>query len=326
MKRTVSKILLLAACMMAGFGSACCQEVESYVYAERGSTKLKLDVYRPQQPREDKACVIYVFGGGFKEGSRNNRTSTQDCTMLAERGFTVISIDYRLRLRTVNFDTVKLLKAHRLFEEAIAMAVEDCASAIAYVWDHAVALDIDRENIVLTGASSGAITVLQLDYCRTNHLSIVDNLPDEFAPSAIISYAGAVYCRNGQLKYSLPPAPTCFVHGTKDRIVNYRRLRGSLHSSLNGSHVLAKTFDKRHYSHWIMRYKDRGHEAATYLSHTLDEFTAFVDAALGGRTMFYDMTCEDAALYRTPYTNFTILDLYKRHPAPHKTNNKSKWK
>ncbi|MBQ9473328.1 MAG: alpha/beta hydrolase [Bacteroidales bacterium] len=316
--------ILLCVTLLLGAMPCVAQEVESYVYAERGRTQLRLDVYRPQHPRSDHACVMYLFGGGFREGARNNKESVRSCTMLAEKGFTVVSIDYRLRLRTVNFDTVRLTRAYRLFEEAISMAVEDCASALAYVWERAMALDIDRDKIILTGSSAGAITVLQLDYCRANHLRVADALPDDFAPAAIISYAGGVYCRNGQLKYNEPPAPTCLVHGTTDKIVAYRRLHSSLHTSLYGSSSIAKTFSKRGYSHWIMRFKDRGHEAATYLSHTGEEFTAFVDAALSGRTMFYDFTCEDAALYRTPFSKYTLIDIYMRQPvkrgkAPSKT-------
>ena len=60
-------LLLFAFC----FTLAQAQEVETYPFVQRDST-LFLDVYRPAQAREDKACVLAVFGGGFVGGERNN--------------------------------------------------------------------------------------------------------------------------------------------------------------------------------------------------------------------------------------------------------------
>lgn len=294
--------------MLAASGLSSAQQ--TYRYALRGDKELKLDFYVPQQPRADRACVVYMFGGGFFSGARNDTASKVACAALAERGFYVASLDYRLGLRDVDFDTVHLLRAYRIFERAIRMSVEDCSEAVAYLCCHARELGIDTARIILTGSSAGAIAVLQTDFCRANAMPEAAKLPQGFVPAAVIPYAGAIFVDHRKLEYATPPAPTCFFHGTTDRVVNYDRFRSSLHSSLNGANKVEKVFRKNGYSHWILRFEERGHEVASYLPYTLEEFAAFADAALRGRVMLYDAKCTDQALQRTKWSKMSLFDLY----------------
>lgn len=298
--------IVVFAILLFSFG--CCWAQQTYTFARRDTLELKLDVYQPQSPRADHACVLYVFGGGFFSGERDNEYSKKCCQMLADRGFVAVSIDYRLYLK--NAPKVPLLKMYTLFDTAIRWGVEDCSDAVAYLWEHAGTLHIDPSRIILTGSSAGAITVLQTDYCRANALPASSALPVGFVPAAVIPYAGGIFCRNHDLEYKTPPAPTCFFHGTCDRIVNYKRLRGSLGTSLFGAKSVAKVFEKNGYNYWIMRFQDRGHEIAIALPPTIDEFCAFVDAVLAGRKMQYDATCVDAAVPQTEWTHMSIFDLY----------------
>ena len=281
---------------------------QTYTYATRDTLPLKLDLYQPATPRGDGACVLYVFGGGFAVGARNDSASTVACRLLADKGFTVVSIDYRLYMR--HAPKVPLLKAYTLFDTAINQAVEDCSDAIAFVCDHAREWNIDPTRIILTGSSAGAITVLQTDWCRANSLPLVASLPKDFRPAAVIPYAGGVNCRNGQLHYATPPAPTCFFHGTVDRIVAYKRFRGSVHGALYGAATVVKEFKKKGYSHWILRYEDRGHEVAGALPSTVDEFCAFVDATLCGHHMAYDATCVNSEIRQSRWTHMSLFQLY----------------
>ena len=301
-------IVLIATLLFAAHGFA----QQTYVFASRDTAELKMDVYQPQHPRSDNACVVYVFGGGFVSGQRNDKYSVKCCQLLADRGFVAVAIDYRLYLK--HAPKVPLLKMYTLFDTAIRWAVEDCSEAIAYLWDHAGELKIDPSKIVLTGCSAGAITVLQTDYSRVNKLAAASKLPAGFVPAAVIPYAGGIMCRNNELKYASKPAPTCMFHGTSDRIVNYKRFRGSLGTSLFGTDRVAKVFAKNKYNYWVLRFEDRGHEIAISLPPTIDEFCAFVDAALSGREMQYDATCTDAAVPLTEWSRYTIFDLYvKKH-------------
>ena len=296
--------------MLVGCLAAVAQVPETYVFALRDTHELKLDVYRPSKPRSDRACVIYVFGGGYVTGRRDDSLSVASCQRLSEKGFTAISIDYRLGIKGVNFDTVGLFHLSRPFRRAIDMATEDVCEAVAYIWSHAQYLGIDRTKIVLSGCSAGAIAVLQADYCRANRLQQAAALPADFVPMAVIPYAGAIYCRNGQLKYGTPPAPTCFFHGTTDRVVNYKHFRANLRERLNGANTVVKVFKKYKYPYWIFRFTDRGHEVATYLPNTIEEFCCFVDQVSAGRVTYYDLTCEDKALGPTAWSKLGLVKLY----------------
>ena len=301
MKKIVVIVLVMFFCL-----GLCAQQ--TYTFLNRDTLEMKLDVYQPQRPRADKACALYVFGGGFFSGHRNDEYAKRCCQLLADRGFVAVAIDYRLFLKQAH--KVPLLRMYTNFDTAIRWAVEDCSAAIAYLCGHAAELNIDPTRIVLTGSSAGAITVLQTDFCRANSQPEAAALPPEFKPAAVIPYAGAVFCRNRDLRYATPPAPTCFFHGTCDRIVNYKRFRGSLHTSLFGASTLARHFDRNDYNYWMMRFQDRGHEIAIALPPTIDEFCAFVDAVFSGRVMQYDATCTDAAVPTCKWTHMSIFDLY----------------
>ena len=173
MKKTWILLAILSFCGVM----ATAQTKETHAFAERDSV-LYLDVHRPLKPRDDKAAVIAVFGGGFFTGARDNQYQLALADSLTHRGYTVISIDYRLGLKDslMVAEHNSLFKLTDLFQYCIDIATEDCADAVAWTIAHASELDIDPSKIVLTGSSAGAITVLQLDYCRANHLTLVSAL------------------------------------------------------------------------------------------------------------------------------------------------------
>lgn len=307
MLKKLSIILLLLTVAL----SAMAQEVRTYTFAQRGDRAMQMDVYTPKTPRSDKACVVYVFGGGFFTGGRTDKESVLSCKTLAENGYTAVAIDYRLGVTAGRYDSLGVFHLNQLFTEAIDMAVEDLSSAIAYVWDKADEMGIDRDHIILTGASAGAITVLQTDYYRCNNQPRTSALPPTFKPLAVLPYSGAVFCRNNARHYASAPAPTCFFHGTKDKIVDYKQFRFGFKKVLVGSDRLDKLFDKNGYSHWIFRFDAIGHEVNQYLPLTMTEFNAFIDMVEQGRTTFYDAHCQDSRLKPTEWTKKTIFDLYK---------------
>ncbi len=274
------------------------------------TTPLLMDIYYPEHRRPDSTVVVYFFGGGFFSGARDSSSALYAVDALLKQGYVAVSVDYRLGLRMVNFDTVKVSRITNVFYYSINMAVEDCSQAVQYLVRHSRDLGLKPEKMVLTGSSAGAITVLQTDYCRCNDLPQASALPQGWKPLAVIPYSGAVLCHKGDMHYRQTPAPTCFFHGTYDKIVNYNRFRSTGRNILYGSNQLAKVFQKNRYPYWIMRFQDRGHEVSVYLPNTIQEFNAFVETALAQRVTFYDATCEDAALKESPYSHFNIFNLY----------------
>lgn len=301
--------------LLAGFfflllGSVSAQK--TYPFVQRDST-LYLDVYRPAQPRADKACVMALFGGGFISGERNNKYQRTVAQLLVERGFTVVSIDYRLGLK----DTAKIATFSGIsgmldmFQYCIDIAVEDCAAAVAWVCNHAEELDVDTSKLVLTGSSAGAITVLQLDWCRANGLNPAATLPHGWKPAAVVPYAGAIMS-HGSPTWKTPPAPTMLMHGTKDKIVAYSTYPPILTYALYGADRVFKQFKKQNYPCWIVRFEGIGHEVASWLPGSVDFFCGFVNQALAGRITTLDATMNDSKLVPTRWTEMTLKDLYAK--------------
>lgn len=269
MRRFVLVALLLAA--VSAWGQEGC---ETYVYAGRDSA-LRLDVWRPATPRADSACVVAVFGGGFVTGARNDSYQREVARVLTERGFTVVSPDYRLGLKdsamVAHYSNISGVRT--LFQWVIDMAAEDVAAACAWVVAHAKELGVRADRMVLTGSSAGAIAVLQLDWCRANGKAEASALPEGWKPAAVVPYAGAIMCK-GKPQWKTPPAPTMLMHGMKDKIVAYKRFPPMVGHALYGADVVAERMRKGGYPLWIVRFEDVGHEVASWLPGSVDLFCA----------------------------------------------------
>ena len=125
--------MLLAAALLAVGAEAAAQTRQTVVFAERDSA-LRLDIWKPAEPRPDSACVVALFGGGFVGGARDNELQTEIARLLTARGYVVVSPDYRLGLR----DSAMVARygglggATKLFRWVIDLAAEDCAAAVAW--------------------------------------------------------------------------------------------------------------------------------------------------------------------------------------------------
>lgn len=96
-----------------------------------------LDVYRPVERSAPLPVVLYVHGGGFRILSKDSHFIMG--LAFAKRGFVVFNINYRLAPR------------HRY-----PAALEDCATALAWVVENAAAYGGDASRLVLAGESAGA--------------------------------------------------------------------------------------------------------------------------------------------------------------------------
>jgi acetyl esterase/lipase len=104
-------------------------------YATVDGHELLLDIHRPaERAGEPAPCVIYVHGGGWNSGSREDSPNY----LLAESGFVTISIDYRLT------DIA-----------AFPAQIHDVKSAIRWVRANAGELGIHPDRIGIWGHSAG---------------------------------------------------------------------------------------------------------------------------------------------------------------------------
>jgi predicted esterase len=248
----------------------------TFIYAVKDSVGLGLDVYRKADFTGDSArpCVIFVFGGAFVGGHRDDSIYQPYFHSLAEHNYTVLSISYRLGLKGVShlskFNTAPLRRA-------IDMAVEDTYDATAWSIAHAGLLGIDTTRIILCGSSSGAITVLEADFYKRNYKPIAHALPANFEYAGILAFSGAILSYDGSLKYRSAPTPTMLFHGTADKIVPYNKIR-FFNKGFYGSSSIANTFRKNNYSFFIYREKGLGHEVAVLpMYKNLPEILDFLD-------------------------------------------------
>lgn len=195
--------LLLPIVLLAGT-----LQKETRIYKEVEGIQLQLDLYKTDSATIlPQPCLVFVFGGGFKEGERDAAYYLPYFQYFANKGFTVASIDYRLGMK--GKEAPGLLNFKPL-QQAIEMAVTDLYAATNYLLEHADELNIDPSLVIISGSSAGAITVLQADYMERDNHPVAKVLPDDFRYAGVISFAGGIFSKEGLPSYTQRPAPTLF--------------------------------------------------------------------------------------------------------------------
>lgn len=115
-------------------------------YVDDGDQFHKLDILKPVLGSENGITLFYIHGGGYLYGTKE--MSQIFCSWFVNKGFTVISINYRL----MNDDDVD-------FKEQI----KDVYAALKYVYDNRHNFDVDFSNLCLMGDSAGGHMALMLD-------------------------------------------------------------------------------------------------------------------------------------------------------------------
>lgn len=261
-------LFLLCAMTLGGFA----QDMKTFQYAERDTLNLYLDFYTPENVNDSTICIVYVFGGGFIGGHRDGKWEKAYFQQLVDEGFQVAAIDYRLGLKDAKnlgiFNTEPL-------EKAIYMATEDAISAIAYLLEHGKELRINKDWIVMVGSSAGAITSLQTDYALCNGYLNASLLPDDFRLAGVVSYAGAIFSKEGAVKYAKhAPAPTMMFHGKSDNLVAYDKIQ-FFNKGFFGTNSLVKRFEKFGYPYFARRFEGYGHSVAAGGPLTVDDLLWF---------------------------------------------------
>lgn len=245
------------------------------VYAVKGADTLRMDIYK-KHPADafKKPCILFVFGGGFFMGRRDDTLFNRYFNRLAAAGFTVVSIDYRLGLlhekQPSIFNTLPL-------KNAVDTAVSDLYTATNVILARADSLQIDPGQIILSGSSSGAITVLEAEWHARNRVPMAQVLPADFTYRGVIAFAGGLVSYTGKPAYRNPPAPTMLFHGTADNIVPYNKIK-LFNRGLFGSKWIAKLYRKEKYPYYFQFETAMGHEVAgTPMLYNMDEILWFIE-------------------------------------------------
>ena len=260
----MKRILVLFALFAAAAGYAQTVEKQTFVYAVKQTDTLRLDRYVALTPdSRTKPCLMFVFGGGFVGGRRDNASFLSYFEYYARKGYVVVSIDYRLGMK-------KAMQAGTLSEETfpeawittLAMATGDLYDATAYVCDHASAWGVDKTRIVASGSSAGAITVLMGEYGICNgHPLAAGKFTQDFSYAGVIAFAGAVCDTQDSLRWKRDPAPMLLFHGDADRNVPYGTI-GVDGVWLFGSKSIADDLARRRVPHAFYSVAETNHSMA----------------------------------------------------------------
>ena len=277
--------------------------------AERDTCSLIMDVYMPEDNAVLHPCIVYIYGGGFILKGQRESYVTGFCQRAANDGFVAVAPDYRLGLKgQMSKSYVGMVKP---LDKAIHMAVEDVYSAISYIIENAEDLRVDTSKIILAGTSAGAITALQMDYELGNNTEYVAYMPYGFRFAGVISCSGAIFSRNGVPTYNVQdPAPTFFLHGTKDKLVTYNKIQ-FLNIGFFGSNAIAKQFKSKGYPYVFYRYEGRSHEVSAFNIPEYDAIMQFInECALGDKRYMVEKTITDLQLNQSTVLNWNTTDLF----------------
>ena len=281
----MQRIVLTLWCLL------CCttlygQEIvrHTYHYATHCGEELYLDRYvAEEQCDTPRPCMIFAFGGGFVQGSRDVDYYRIFFEHLAREGIVVVSIDYRLGLKNLpKIDSARAMID--IFDNAITIAVQDMYCATNFVYANAKEWCVDPTKIMLSGSSAGAITALQAEWLRSNDDSLAEVLPEGFRYAGVVSCAGAIFSRHGRPKFATSPAPMLLFHGTSDSNVPYD------HASLfgvgfYGSEYITRQLDKLNSPYWFYSVEYADHRlAGTPLFEQCDLIVQFIrEFVIAGR-------------------------------------------
>ncbi|MBK8656618.1 MAG: alpha/beta hydrolase [Haliscomenobacter sp.] len=183
----------------------------SAIYAQKDEEDLGLDWYQPaEETAAPEFLVLFVHGGGFSEGRRDDPRYVQFARKLAQRGIWVMSLSYRLSMKGRSFgcDQQASVKA-----ETFRKAAEDIWDATAYALQYVESAGIPVPRIVLCGSSAGAEAVLHAAFWPE------PALPAGFRYAAVVGMAPAIMHLEWITRENA--IPSLLFHGVDDPLVPY---------------------------------------------------------------------------------------------------------
>ena len=246
-------------------------QVKNLQYAEVDGKPLLLDLYLPEKP-EGSPLVIWVHGGGWKGGSKQN------CFVkwLSNFGYTVASINYRL------VDIAKW-----------PAQLHDCKGAIRWLRANAQTYGYNPDCVIAAGASAGGHLVALLGTTGDSEElegNVGGNSEQSSRVQAVVDYYGAtdfllrsrtqswkvnklgsvVYnllggpanqlvdkAKQASAKFHVTPddAPLLVFHGGKDTTV-----------LMNQTDAIEEAYKKHNLPVTVYRLKDAGHGGFVFYS------------------------------------------------------------
>jgi hypothetical protein len=279
----------------------------TYTATAGGNTPELMDIY---QPHGDSTClrhlVIFLHGGAFFQGSKNDGDMEFLCHRFAQRGYVAVTINYRLAP-----NLAYLYDSNQIFKYAYE-AMSDLKAAVRYFYKDAALTNqwnIDTNAIFIGGSSAGAIAA---DFAATlDSVSEIDSAFQSIAianggidgnsgnagystkVNAVASLAGAVNSLSW-IKASTPP--TVFCQGTADGTIPYDcglallQYTYGLYHTINfcGSGEMAPKMDSLGIHYSLLPFQGSGHvpwDTNSVIANRMDSAVA---------AFFYSVHCAQA--------------------------------
>lgn len=252
-------------------------EVETLTYATKDGEDLELDIYLPQaDAEEERATLIFMHGGGFAGGKRNDEKIVDFCSQMANHGYVVASISYRLTRKGKPKGMGCKCPVNEKLNTFYA-AVEDLQDATFFLIENRHQFAINPQKIILAGSSAGAESVLNAAY-QPPYCYGLDSGPVSFA--GVISLSGAI--PDTTVLYDESAVPSLLFHGTEDRLVPYasaphhycdKEDEGYL--ILHGSYTISEKLRNLNTPYWLHTSCGAGHEI--HSSPLVDYFDTIIE-------------------------------------------------
>ncbi|VXB96170.1 conserved exported hypothetical protein [Flavobacterium sp. 9AF] len=269
------------------------------------STTLKMNIYIPKNDTlTRRPVIIFAFGGGFVNGSRNEASMVKLCETFAKKGFVTASIDYRLGMN---------IGDEELSKRAVYRALQDGRSAVRFFRKNASLYGIDPNQIYISGHSAGAFLAYQAVYLDKDSerptstrnyfgrpdLGALDAIGDNKtyangnlvsgAANGVMGFAGAI----GDLNYieNSNDTPGIYFHSSNDSTVPFNCgepfsyiswLPGLNLPTVYGSNLMNKRANQTNTIHSFYSYSNRGHNVH------FDGTNLYSDISINGSQFFYD--------------------------------------
>lgn len=205
---------------------------------------LKLDVYEPNNKQKNRPAYMFIHGGSFINGSKQQAAIIELAHFYTSRGWVFIAIDYRL---SSDFGTVPqewLNYAVHIPPERVSQflamypAQRDAKAAVRWLVANAETYSINTNYISIGGASAGAIIAISIGISNeedfrdeidiNNDLTLsTSNLHQSYSVQTIIDYWGSkigldllenIY---GKSYFNGKIPPLFIAHGTEDATVPF---------------------------------------------------------------------------------------------------------
>ena len=145
MNRTFALFLLMAGSVSAAESAV---RVTTDVAFLAPGREEKLDLYLPAAPAAGKLspAVVWIHGGGWTGGTKNENRAKEICGVLAGAGYVCVSINYRLG------------------DGAWPTNLLDCKNAVRFLRAHAKEYQLDPARIAVAGGSAGGHLALMVGF------------------------------------------------------------------------------------------------------------------------------------------------------------------